>query len=241
MFPSICPPTTTRPKEGQGQGEDKTKTGKTHTKTKTKQVTTGKYKLSGPDRRTAVAELADYKAQVAEQRKQVATDARAALAEAKTQAISTLPGNFDIFSRGIGPGSVATNVSREIAAVTAYGQMIVCLKSAKASGALGAQVIATGDTGDLQGAVRFGNALLAQPAVLGQLNSSLATVDKVRGNVATLTTDPRPMASAAWNPTSTVVSQKTATVLLQADPSTWMATLRTQVTHDVINALGFTS
>lgn len=189
----------------------------------------GYSKLTGIARDVAQAELVVAKRELEDLR-----GIRAeidALTERRTASTTTLTGLGDIFGRGAGAGSAVASVNRAIGDITAYGQTIARLKAAGASKPLLQQIIAKAESGDLRSANRLGQALLAQPALLGQLNTSLGTLGQVAGNVATLTTDPRLMATAAWNPAPTVVRQSELNVNLHADPSTWTTQIMTHVRH----------
>lgn len=129
---------------------------------------------------------------------------------------------------------------RGVGAPASHHQTVAKLKAAGASGPLLQQIIAKAEGGDLRSANRLGQALLAQPTLLGQLNTSLGTLGQLSGGVAQLTTDPRPMAAGAWNSGNTVVKQTSVQVSVAPDfPS--FAMLRAQVTHDVIAAVAGTS
>lgn len=199
---------------------------------------TGKKRLKGLDRRAAIAELADAKAQLQEIRrraKEALAEARQAAIEAQQQAradtLDTLNGNFDLLSRGLSPARAQVAVEQQISNIAQYGQTVARLKAAGASPSLLRQVVAHAEAGDFRSAIRFGQALLANPAALGQLNASLATLDRVTGSVATLTTDPRFLSAAAWNPTA--VAPRVVQVNLVADPSAMLLDLQRTIQHEI--------
>lgn len=199
---------------------------------------TGKNRLKGLDRRAAIAELADAKAQLQEIRnraKEALAEARQAAIEAQQQArsdtLDTLSGTFDLFSRGLSPARAEAAVEQQISDIAQYGQTVARLKAAGASPSLLRQVVAHAEAGDFRSAIRFGQALLANPAALGQLNASLATLDAVTGSVATLTTDPRFLSTAPWDPTGQVA--RVVQINLVADPSAMLLDLQRTIQHEV--------
>lgn len=209
----------------------------------------GRLELRGLDRTIARAELADARAELVAIRNQVRAakaeaqrDRERARKEARDEAIralrerradtkSTLTGSADIFGRGVRPAGAIAEVNRQIADIAEYGTVIARLKGAGASPALLAQVVAKAESGDFRSAIRLGQALLANPMDLAGLNSALHTLGAVSASVAGVTTDPRFMSAAAWNPGSTVT--KVVQVTLGADPSAWLLQTQRIVQHEV--------
>jgi hypothetical protein len=71
---------------------------------------------------------------------------------------------------------------------------------------------------------------------MAQLNTSLGSFSQVAGGVANLTTDPRFLTTAAWNPTGQVASTR-VDVQLGVDPSTWTTDITRRVTANVLAAI----
>lgn len=197
--------------------------------------------LRGLDRKVAMAELADAKANLAEIRNQKRADlaeARKAEIEALHQRrqdqIDTFSSSADIFARGTSPGSVIASVDRMVTDISQYGQVMTQLKAAKASPALLQQLVNRANTGDFRSAIRLGKALLSQPGTLGRLNASLASLGAVSSSVATMVTDPRFLSAGAWNPGAAKVVQ----VNIGADPSAWLIEVKRVVSMEVAAQIG---
>jgi hypothetical protein len=197
--------------------------------------------LGGLDRDTAKAELADAKATLVEMRKQsdvakqladARAEARQALQDARKDESTTLSSG-DILSRGLSPTSVISQVNKLTTDIAQFGNIVARLRGANASPALLSRMKDLADSGDFRSAIRLGQALLDQPALLGQLNASLSNLTNASSNVATLTTDPRYLGTGVWNPTGQSVSTVQAQVVLAADPSTWTADIMRQLQHYV--------
>jgi TP901 family phage tail tape measure protein len=202
------------------------------------------YTLKGKlNRATAKAELADAKATLVEMRKQsdvakqladAQAAARQAQQDARKDATSTITGGVDLLSRSAG-GSAAY-VDRIAADVAKFGNVLARLRGAGVSPILLQQMVDRANTGDFRSATRFGQALLDQPALLAQLNTSLSSFSQIAGGVANLSTDPRFLTTAAWNPTGQVASTKVE-VQLGVDPSTWTTDITRRVTANVLAAI----
>jgi hypothetical protein len=195
------------------------------------------FTLQGLDRTTAKAELADARATLREMRKLTDAQRQAldAQRQARTDAQNTTTGNLDLTSRG--PAGAANYVTRMTADVAKFGNVVARLRSVKASPTLLQKLADLAQSGDFRGAARFGQALLDQPALLAQLNTSLSSFSQVAGGVANLTTDPRFLGTGDWNPTGQVASVKQVQVTLGVDPSAWATVITQKVTANVLQAL----
>ncbi len=219
-----------RVKGRDGKDDDKRKKG---LQDKYKYV--GYSKLTGLGRDIATAELAQAKRELADlQNLQEQIDA---LTEARNSSRDTLTGTGDIFGRGTGAASSVASINRTIADITNYGSMFGRLVGAKASPLLLGQIRAKAESGDFRSAIRLGESLLAQPALLGQLNTSLGTLSAVSSNVATLTTDPRVTSGAAFPGASSTVVKTVNVAVDVGQVATLKADLTREITHNVVAAL----
>jgi hypothetical protein len=163
-------------------------------------------------------------------------DARAeaiqAIQDARKDATTTLTGATDLFARGASGGAVLASVNRDLRDIGQYGQNIAALKAGGASAALLNLVKSKADQGDFTSANRLAKSILGSPVLLGQFNAALGARDSAAGAVANITTDPRFLASAAWNPAS-LAPQVTTQVLLGADPSSWLTEVKRVVSYEV--------
>jgi hypothetical protein len=216
---------------------------KTVGKGKSRHTVKGKYTLGGLDRDTAKAELADAKATLVEMRKQsdvakqladARAEARQALQDARKDATDSITGGLDLFSHSA--GGAAAYVDRYTVDVAKFGNVLAKLRGTNASPMLLQKMVELANQGDFRSATRFGQALLDQPALLAQLNTSLSSFSQVAGGVANLSTDPRFLTTAAWNPTGQVASTKVE-VQLGVDPSTWTTDITRRVTANVLAAI----
>lgn len=202
-------------------------------------VTTGKGKaakkrsvleLTGIDRQVAEAELVEAK-QALIDLKGIKTEVDA-LTEARTTSKTTLGGTVDLFARGASPASAVATVNRAVGEIADYGSVVARLKAAKASPALLRMLVAKAESGDFRSATRLGRALLEQPSLLGQLNTSLGALDSVTGSVAQLTTDPRFLSPTAWQAApSTVVRRQVDLNVTTLDPSLFVREVTRLATH----------
>jgi TP901 family phage tail tape measure protein len=216
---------------------------KTVGKGKSRHTVKGKFTLTGLDRTTAKAELADAKATLVEMRKQsdlakqladARAEARQALQDARKDATDSITGGLDLFSHSA--GGAAAYVDRYTVDVAKFGNVLAKLRGTNASPMLLQKMVELANQGDFRSATRFGQALLDQPALLAQLNTSLSSFSQVAGGVANLSTDPRFLTTAAWNPTGQVASTKVE-VQLGVDPSTWTTDITRRVTANVLAAI----
>lgn len=208
----------------------------------------GRLELRGLDRTIAKAELAEArleltairnqvrsaKAEAQRERERARKEARdegvRALREQRVDVTSTLTGSADIFARGVRPAGAIAAVNRQIADIAEYGNVVARLKGAGASPALLRQVVAKAESGDFRSAIRLGQALLANPSLMAQLNGSLATLQSVSSAVAGLTTDPRFLGAGAWSPGSIM---KVVQINVGADPSAWKLEFQRIIHHEV--------
>jgi hypothetical protein len=144
---------------------------KTVGKGKSRHTVKGKYTLTGLDRTTAKAELADAKATLVEMRKQsdvakaladAQAEARQAQQEARKDATSNITGGIDILSRSA--GGAAAYVDRIAVDVAKFSNVLARLRGAGVSPILLQQMVDRANSGDFRSATRFGQALLDQPA-----------------------------------------------------------------------------
>jgi hypothetical protein len=119
---------------------------------------------------------------------------------------STTLSSGDILSRGLSPTSVISQVNKLTTDIAQFGNIVARLRGANASPALLSRMKDLADSGDFRSAIRLGQALLDQPALLGQLNASLAAFGQRSSQRGHLTTDPRFLAPQVWNPTGQSVS-----------------------------------
>lgn len=194
-------------------------------------------KAQADARKELADEIAQNAADAAEALKQARDDAVKAQQQARTDAQTAFAGSTDLFARGSSGAAVKASVDRETRDIAQYGQNVASLKNKGASAALLQMVDAKAQSGDFASANRLAKTLLDSPVLLGQLNASLGARDSAAAAVASFTTDPRFLASAAWNPTSLAPSVTQVAVMLQADPSTWTADITRRVTANVVAAL----
>lgn len=202
----------------------------------------GHLSLTGLDRRTAQAELADYKKQLADIRdarrdaiEQAKDDIRNAAIEQQRQnrsdTMAAFTGGLDLLSQTTSASRAVSLVQQQVTDIAQYGQVVARLRSKGASPMLLQQMQNHATQGDFRSAIRLGQALLAQPALLRQLNNAYTHLGQVSGSVATLTTDPRFLSTGKWDPRA--ATPKVVQVNLTADPTTWTREMQRIIKHEV--------
>ncbi|MCW2758056.1 MAG: hypothetical protein JWO46_1802 [Nocardioidaceae bacterium] len=228
----------------------------------------GKLELTGLARQVKLAELASEQialqglqldasgqtlADAADALDQSAQDAKAAadaLDASRTASQNSLFDQVNVFSTSTNPARAVTDINKEISLISQYGQVMLSLKNSGASKALLDQVKAHAEDGDLKGAIKFGNALLAAPLLIGDLNASLAGLGAASSAAASLTNDPSFTGAGAYTGGLTAASflsfaptnlTRTVNVNVGYDPSAAQIDIQRMVKYEVRKELEATS
>lgn len=202
----------------------------------------GQHTLTGLDRQTAQAELADYRHQLHDitharveaikaANQQIRQQAIADQAQNRQDTMSSLTGSLDLLGETTSASRAVSLVGRTTDDIAQAGQIMAQLRSKGASPLLLQNLLQHAQSGDFRSVIRLGQSLLAQPVLLSQLNSSYGQMQQVAGSVATFASDPRFLGGGKWDPTG--AAPKVVQVNIGADPTAWTRELQRVVKHEV--------
>jgi hypothetical protein len=202
-----------------------------------------RYVLRGLDRVEAKQQLAEARAEFAQQKKVqgqipkgMTADAFNARNEAKETAAtsaSSFAGNADITSFS-SPASVERALAKAITDMATFTSLLIDLKRKGAAPWLLQQLQKAGPT---RGAINLARKYATDSKALASVNAQAAQLDAVTATYGTVTTDARFDAAAAWNvPASTQQATLTRSVQVNVqaiDESSVARSVTRYVTHDL--------